>query len=476
MLSSFILVPFLLLIILNLPFKFHQERMAFWLAGGLLIMQCAAVLVHPLLPWSTYPDSLRLFFSFQLSADTLSLIVLFTIGLVSFVSLLVARSTIAREQQRFHFVSLLLIALIGMNTAVLVRDIFSLYVFIEIVAVATFVLLALEKNKFAIEGTFKYLVLSIIASVFMLSATAFFILLAGDTSFAAIRGAFSAGANTFLLNLAVGLFLCGLFIKCGVAPFHGWVPDAYSNAQASVSVLLAGIVTKVSGVYVLLRLFSSVFILSASVQHVLLLVGALSIVFAALAALTQGDIKRMLSYSSISQVGYIVLALGCATPLAFAGAVFHFFNHAIFKSLLFVNAASLEKKLGSTDMTIIAGFGPQVPVTATTSVIGLLSTAGIPPLSGFWSKLIIIIALWSSGRFVYAAIALLASVLTLAYFLSLQRNVFFVKSGMALEEAGAVPFGMRFSEVLLAAITIVTGVGFPFILTAWLEPLQAMLH
>jgi multicomponent Na+:H+ antiporter subunit D len=127
-------------------------------------------------------------------------------------------------------------------------------------------------------------------------------------------------------------------------------------------------------------------------------------------------------------------------------------------------------------MTIIAGFGPQVPVTATTSVIGLLSTAGIPPLSGFWSKLIIIIALWSSGRFVYAAIALLASVLTLAYFLSLQRNVFFVKSGMALEEAGAVPFGMRFSEVLLAAITIVTGVGFPFILTAWLEPLQAMLH
>jgi len=247
-------------------------------------------------------------------------------------------------------------------------------------------------------------------------------------------------------------------------PFHGWVPDAYSESQAAVSVLLAGIITKVSGVYVLLRLFGTVFVASGNLQNVIMFVGAASIVLAALAAFRQSDIKRMLAYSSISQVGYIILALGCGTPLAYLGAVWHFFNHAVFKSLLFVNSASLEKKFGSTDMTIITGMGSQLPVTSVTSLVGLLSTAGIPPLSGFWSKLLIIIALFSAGKIAYAAVALLTGVLTLAYFLFLERNVFFMRTEMALESKEGVPFSLKLCEVMLAVITIAVGLGFPFIL------------
>jgi multicomponent Na+:H+ antiporter subunit D len=184
----------------------------------------------------------------------------------------------------------------------------------------------------------------------------------------------------------------------------------------------------------------------------------------------------MLAYSSISQVGYIVLALGAATPLAFVGAVFHFFNHAIFKSLLFVNAASLEKRLGTTDMDKIGGMGSKMKVTSATSLIGLLSTAGIPPLSGFWSKLIIIIALFSAGRPVYAVIALLASALTLAYFLSLERKVFFGKVVASPAAETKASFGITFSEVLLAAITVAAGLGFAFILNTWLLPLKEIVH
>ncbi len=476
MASLFIVIPFLLLIVLNMPFKFLRQGIAFWVTAGFLILQSLLALSYPFFSWSSYPGLLGQFFSFELSPDSLSLIVLFTIGVVAFISLLVAQATIFHEQRRDNFINLLLLSLVGMNTTVLVRDIFSLYVFVEITAVAVLVLIALGKNRFAIEGVFKYLVLSIIASVFMLSSIAFIILTAGDTSFEAIHRAFLNGANKTFLNFAAGLFLCGALIKSGAMPFHGWVPDTYSEAPAPVSVLLAGIITKVTGVYVLLRLFASVFILNAAMQNVLLFIGAGTIVFAALAALTQGDVKRMLSYSSISQVGYIVLALGCATPLAFAGAVFHFFNHAIFKSLLFVNAAALEKKTGSTDMAIIAGLGSKLPVTSTTSLFGMLSAAGIPPLAGFWSKLIIILALWSSGRFGYASIALLASILTLAYFLSLQRLVFFVKSETALEDTGTVPFGIHFSEILLAAFTIVVGLFFPFIFSIWLSPLKGIIH
>jgi multicomponent Na+:H+ antiporter subunit D len=311
----------------------------------------------------------------------------------------------------------------------------------------------------------------------MLTAIAFFLMAVGSTSFAAIKDAFASNSSdAFLLKLGTGLFLCGLLIKCGVVPFHLWVPDAYSAAPASVSVLLAGVVTKVSGVYVLLRLFGTVFILNAALQNTLLLVGIISICFAAFASLTQTDFKRMLAYSSISQVGYIVLALGAATPLAFVGAVFHFFNHAIFKSLLFVNAASLEKRLGTTDMDKIGGMGSKMKVTSATSLIGLLSTAGIPPLSGFWSKLIIIIALFSAGRPVYAVIALLASALTLAYFLSLERKVFFGKVVASPAAETKASFGITFSEVLLAAITVAAGLGFAFILNTWLLPLKEIVH
>jgi proton-translocating NADH-quinone oxidoreductase chain N len=475
--SLFVLTPFFLLVVVNLPFKFLRTQIAFWLAGALLFAQVLLSIFYPLNIGRSYPDPFERFFTFGLSIDSLASIMLFTIGIVAFVSLLVAASTITEERRRFHFINLLLISLIGMNTTVLVTDLFTLYVFVEITALAAFVLIALEKGRLAIEGTFKYLILSAVASVFMLVSIAFFLLAAGSTSFGAIKEAFlDVSPNNFLLKIGTGLFLCGLLIKCGVVPFHGWVPDAYSAAPASVSVLLAGVVTKVSGVYVLLRLFGSLFVLSASLQNTLLFVGAFSIVFAALASLTQVDFKRMLAYSSISQVGYIVLALGAATPLAFVGAVFHFFNHAVFKSLLFVNAASLEKRLGTTDMRKMAGLGSKMQVTSATSLVGLLSTAGIPPLSGFWSKLIIIIALFSSGRYVYAAVALLASVITLAYFLSLERMVFFGRVEAAPAGVAKAPFGITFSEILLTTITIAAGLGFVFILNMWLLPLKEIVH
>jgi multicomponent Na+:H+ antiporter subunit D len=464
MVSLFILAPFILLVIINLPFKSLRSDTSFWLAAGLLLAQAIFSPLYYCFKGSFSYDSLGEFLSFKLLPDNLALVMLFTIAIVALSGLLVARGTMITQRHRFNFINLLLISLTGMNAAVLTTDLFSLYVFIEVIALSVFVLMAIEKDKFAIEGVFKYLILSMIASIFMLTALAFFLLACQDISFLEIRAAFLSGVNPLLLNFAVVLFLCGLFIKSGVVPFHGWVPDAYSQAQPAVSVLLAGIITKISGVYVLFRLFSAVFVVSQNLSDIIMFVGAVSIIFAALAAFRQGDIKRMLAYSSISQVGYIILALGCGSPLAYLGAVWHFFNHAIFKSLLFANSASLEKKFGSTDMAIITGMGSQLPVTSATSLIGLLSTAGIPPFSGFWSKLLIIIALFSSGKVIYAAVALLTGIMTLAYFLSLERSVFFMRAEMSLENRGEIPLSIKLCEIMLASITIGVGLGFPFIL------------
>lgn len=479
MISLFVLIPFVSLIVLNVLFNM-VKRLSFWLVimislaqiyfSGMLLFNSGGVIKYDVYAANLFSLLLKL------SADNLSLLLLLTIGIVLFVSIMVGRYTIPDERKRFNFFSLLLIALMGMNTIVMTTDIFSLYVFMEITAVALFVMIAMEKDIFALEGAFKYMVLSAIATILILTAIALIIMVSGGTSFAAISSAIKSSSGSLMIKFAVILFLCGLFVKSGLVPFHGWLPDAYSAAPNAVSVFLAGIVTKVTGVYVLMRVVISVFGFTEPVKSVLMFIGALSIIIGAFAALGQSNFKRMLAYSSISQVGYIILALGCGTNLALAGAAFHLFNHAIFKSLLFVNAASVENRLHTVDMDKMGGLSCRMPVTGATSVIGLLSTAGIPPFSGFWSKFIIIVALWNAARYGYAVIALLMSIVTLAYFLSMQRRVFFGKLRPGLENVSEAEFGLVLPQVILAAIVVGVGIFFPMVLNKFILPAANILR
>jgi multicomponent Na+:H+ antiporter subunit D len=178
----------------------------------------------------------------------------------------------------------------------------------------------------------------------------------------------------------------------------------------------------------------------------------------ALLAIGQEDIKRMLAYSSISQIGYIVFALGIATPLALLGAVFHLFNHAIFKSLLFLNSGAIEYATGTRDLRKMGGLNARLPVTGATSLIGSMSISGVPPLSGFWSKLIIIFAAIQSGKIGLGLIAILVSIITLAYYLKLQRYAFMGSLQDKWKDISQVPLTMKLSMAILALICIVAGV------------------
>lgn len=463
MLCLLILIPFLSVIILNLPLKKIMYGLSFWFCFVLGLGQILLVTSLPFHLWNTSLPAIADIFKFNLVADSLSLVMLACIAIVVLSSLLVARCTIKDKEKLFNFFNLLLITLAGMNALALVNDIFSLYVFVEVTAVATFILIAANKDANSFEAAFKYIVLSSIATILILASIALLLLISGDTNFLSIKQALLDSQQSKLVVFAIGIFICGLFIKAGVVPFHGWLPDAYSAAPAPVSVLLAGIVTKSVGVYTLIRLITLVFGFENEIKNILLFLGAFSIVFGALAALGQSDFKRMLAYSSISQVGYIIIGLGVGTPLAVAGAVFHFFNHAIFKSSMFVNAAAVEKQVGTLDMDKISGLSLKMPVTTLTLVLTSLSAAGIPPLSGFWSKLLIIIALWVAGLHTYAFIAILASVLTLAYFLSLQRRVFFGKLREELKSVKEAEFALLLPAIILSLITLALGVAFPFI-------------
>lgn len=470
-----ILIPLVGLIVLNLPLGSFIKTLSFYFA--LLVLLAQALLVLFPLPgfWTPELVSISPFINVSLAIDPLTLIMLFSISVVGIAALFLGWFAKDDLNKRSDFTSLLMICVMGMNGVVMVSDLFSLYVFLEIVAVCSFVLIAFHKDRDGLEGSFKYLVMSAVATVMMLGSIALVSMLAGGTSFTAAATMFKAANGNFLAMVALGLFVAGLAIKGGLVPFHGWLPDAYSVAPSSVSVLLAGIVTKTTGVYTIIRLACAVFGFTPAISAILLMTGAITIVFGALAALGQKDFKRMLAYSSISQVGYIILSLGTGTPLGIAGAVFHLFNHAIFKSQLFINAAAVEEQTGTRDMDRLGGLSERMPITGATSVVGILSTVGIPPLSGFWSKIIIIIALWQSGHFVFATVAVLASVLTLAYFLSMQRRVFFGKIREGFENLQEAPAAFVVPALVLALITIGVGIFFPYVLTTFILPVQRIL-
>lgn len=453
----------------------HPERLSiFVLVFGLLL-----AIIH--VPSCIESQDLRSVFSGAplalVMGDMFSLFMLVLIYLAA-LSVAVFSVFYKREDDRSAlYYALLMASVAGMAGVVLSTDFFTLYVFVEVLAVCSFSLIAFQRKAESLEGAIKYLVVAAPATLFLISGVALLMLFTGTTSFAGVLTAVGGADNPAML-IIMGIMLCGFLLKSGLVPFHTWTPDAYQSAPAPVSALLAGIITKVAGMYAIIRIMLLMRVAhpqtAAALGSALMLFGAASILVGAFAALYQKDFKRMLAYSSVSQMGYIVLAAGAATPLALAAAVFHFFNHATFKLTLFFNSGAIERSAGTTNIEKLGGLENRMPWTSWTSVIAMMSTAGIPPLSGFWSKLLIIVALWQAGLHGYAALALLASILTLAYFLVLQRRVFFGNLPEGLSGVKEARAGMLVPAVLFAALMVLAGLYFPLIFSNLVVPAVAL--
>lgn len=474
MLSLLLLLPLASVIFLNLPIGKWVRGTALYFALILPIVQISLLLFGNIAPGAIapfYEKTVKLGLLF----DDTSALMLLIIGILVFCSVIVGNFLAESEYSKFKFMNLVILTLLAMNGTVLTSDLFSLYIFIEITAIASFILIAMNKDLFGFEGAFKYVVISTIATLLMLSGIAIVLMVTGESSFSAAKAALQSLDSCHVIKLAIVLFLVGLFLKSGMVPFHGWVPDAYVAAPPAVAILLAGCATKIGGLYSLLRVFDSVFTINFQIQSVLLAVGLISAIIGALGALAQNDMKRLLAYSSISQMGYILLGIGVGTPLGKAGALFHFFNHSILKGLLFTNSSAVENQTKTRDLEKLKGLGSRMPITAVTSVIGSLSTAGIPPLSGFWSKLIILIALWKAGFYTLVLFAALISLLTLSYFLSMQRQLFFGKDSVVWKDVKEADFSLVFPALLLASITVGVGVLFPYIVGSIILPFKGSI-
>ncbi|MBK1646303.1 sodium:proton antiporter [Thiocapsa imhoffii] len=351
----------------------------------------------------------------HLHADAVSLLL---VALLTFAVALVAAflwqgARAPHWQSRQAFVLIMLLSA-GCNGMLLTGDLFNLYVFIEIAGVSAYLLSALRRDAAALEAGLKYLIIGAVSAVFILFATVLTYITTGTLNLAAIGMAFAdiPAAMQILIGL---LLLVGLGIKAELFPFNVWVPEIYRGSDPEASALFSGVVVKAF----LFVLFNLVFLILADpavVGRWLMILGGVTMVIAELTALRQRDLRRMLAYSSLGQVGLITLALGFAETTVVAGGLFHLVNHTLAKLLLFMVAALMLSRASSGHLDALTGIARRLPLAAGLFVLGSLSMLGLPPLAGFMSKLWIMAGFAEAGVFWPIALILLGALLEAAYF------------------------------------------------------------
>ena len=480
MIILFVALPLVVAGILPLIGKVYRRVVPDLLANAtlLFLLVFAAVAGRDLIASGPVLQQLSWFgepVAIRLALDGFSLFMLLAIALVGLAACLFSIDYMEHYGAKANYYALFLIMVAGMNGLVLATDLFSVYLFMEVAAVASYALVAFGLGRDELEAAFKYLMLSVVATAFILASVAVIFGMTGSLDFAAVAKALQELNAGTVVGVASAFFLMGFGLKAALIPFHAWLPDAHPSAPAPISAILSGLLIKISGVYAMTRIFLSVFGLTPALSTVLMSLGALSMVVAAFLALGQKDMKRMLAYSSISQVGYIVLGIGIGTPLGIAGGLFHLFNHALAKGLLFLTSGSVQQATGTRNLDEMGGLAKRMPITAATNLVGALSIAGVPPLNGFWSKLIIIIALIQAGHPVFAVIAVLTSVLTLWYYLLMQRKAFFGKLNEKWAAVKEAPFWMTVATVFLALLCVGIGIFFSSTVTTWIQPAADVL-
>jgi len=389
--------------------------------------------------------------------DGLSLLLLIIINMIGLISLIFSISYMRRFTNRPLYYTLFLLMIAGMNGVVMGGDLFNIYVFLEVAAIASYSLVAFGTEADELEASFKYQVMGTVASAFILLGIIIIYSITGTLNLADIGRVLKDEVIEAPIILTGVLFLVGFGLKGAMMPFHAWLPDAHPSAPAPISAMLSGVLIKAIGIYTLVRIMFNVVGVIPMFSTIMLYISAISMTAGAFLAFAQWDFKRLLAYSSISQMGYVMLGIWLMTPLGILGGLFHMLNHSVFKSLLFLNSGAVVYGTGSRQLKRLGGLNQKMPVTSSTSLIASMSIAGIPPFNGFWSKLIIIMACIQSRHFFLAGLAVVVSVMTLVYYLKVQRYAFWGELQQTLKDIREVPFAMCFSMILLAFLCTIMG-------------------
>ena len=387
--------------------------------------------------------------------DTLSIFMSGSIAVLGFLVALYSISYMENESRLTEFYTLMTFMMAGMTGVVMAGDMFTLFVFWELMGLSSYVLVAFLKSRWGpIEAGFKYLVMSATAGAFLILSMAIIYGMTGTLNFAAIADSLrGAPASPWIIALFSTLVV-GFGVKSAIVPLHTWLPDAHPEAPSPISALLSGIVIE-TGLYALARVLFLTFD-PGMFKLPIAFLAVLTMTLANVMALLQSDIKRLLAYSSIAQIGYMLVGLAAGTTYGFMALFLHIFNHSMMKGMAFLASGSIVHETGTRDINSLRGIGKMMPVTSLSLFIALLGLGGVPGTNGFISKYHLFSAAFGSGLGWLGIMGVLNSALSMAYYIRIMQVLLASpEEGLKANEA---PILMLTVTMAMAAIIVILGI------------------
>ena len=421
----------------------------------------------------------------EFRVDALSALMLLLVTVITLLIGIYSKQSILKEipskEVPFYSVYLLLVA--GLTGQVATADMFNLYVFLEIASLTSYALVSLGGGA-AVVSAFRYVILGTVGAAFYLLAVGYFYSMTGSLNMADLSRILPDLYESNAVLVGFAFFVIGMSIKMALFPMHTWLPGAYSNAPSAVSALIAATTTKVAA-YVLVRVMFFVFEPRFSIEMIpvttlLGWMGAVAMILGSVMAIAQSDFKRMLAYSSVAQIGYIVLGIGLANAAGFTGGILHLVNHAFMKGGLFLVAGAIVYRTGLREIREFRSLSLKMPVTAATFTVCAFAMIGIPPTGGFFSKFYLILGAIDAGNWVFVGVIVLSSVLALAYLANVLRYIYFPKEATARGGGGQpvpeaikrdeVPWTMLGPMLAITAVIVLLGVFNGEVVGRFIEP------
>jgi multicomponent Na+:H+ antiporter subunit D len=401
----------------------------------------------------------------ELRIDLLNALVLLVVTGICAIVLLAAPRSIETEiprEKHYLFYAAYLLCMTGLAGMTITGDVFNIFVFLEISSLSSYALISQGKTPRALTSAIQYLIMGTIGGTFILLGIGLLYMVTGTLNIGDLANQLAAVGPNRTVLVAAACIGVGVGIKLAVFPLHIWLPNAYTYAPAVVTAFLAATATKVA-YYVLVRFAYSVFKINDSFggdqYNAVLMVLAIAAMFmGSLVAIFQDDIKRMLAYSSVAQIGYMVLGLSLANEYGLTGGLVHVFNHAIIKCGLFLVLACVVLRMGSTRLSAFAGLGRRMPWTFAAFVVGGLSLIGVPMTVGFVSKWYLVLGALDAGLWPVAVLILLSSLLALVYIWRVVEVGYFKAPPEDAEPVKEAPFSMLLPTWILIGSTLVFGV------------------
>lgn len=407
-------------------------------AVGLIISILLTQQVYQYGPQAVFLGNWPAPFGIVFAADLLSAAMIAVTAVIGMVILVYASADLDASPSYSRYHLLIQLLLTGVNGAFLTGDLFNLYVWFEVLLIASFGLMVLDAGTVRIQGSIKYVFLNLISTLTFLLAIG---LIYGATGMLNMAGLHSKTGvlSPELASLLTGLFLFSFSVKSGLFPVFSWLPASYPTLPSSIASLFSALLTKV-GIYAMMRIFTLILPIEGTQWQILLIaVSCLTMLTGVLGAASRFTIKRILSFHIISQVGYIIIGIALYTRLALAGSILYLIHHMIVKANLFLIGGFLNRKFGSDHLSNMGGVYRSSPIVAVLFMIPAFSLAGFPPLSGFWSKFAVIRAGIEADQLILAATALLVGLLTLFSMLKIWNKAFWGDRPETMSQRPSMP-------------------------------------